>query len=127
LGEVPLDRLAAQQPRRTLLQLDEQWMGIPAVDLDLGEQRKTDTEAALAERGDLLLAVRLLLAELVAGKTEHHQAALAITLPQLLQSLVLRRETTLAGGIDHQQHLGRIGGESLALPVDGDAGNVEKR
>ena len=50
------------------------------------------------------------------------QAALAVLLPQRLQTLVLRREATFAGGIDHQHRLaGRqvaeingVGGVQLA-------------
>ena len=65
--------LIALLPSRpgALLQLDEQRMGVAAIDLDLGEQREGHAEPTLAEGGDLRLAIRLLSAELVARKTEH--------------------------------------------------------
>ncbi len=101
-------------------------MSIPTVHLDFGKKGKGNAEAAFAECCDFLLAVWLLLAELVTGKSEHDQSALAVTLPQRFQPLVLRGKTTLTGRIDHQQHLCIEIREPLLLALDGDAGNVQQ-
>jgi hypothetical protein len=51
-------------------------VGAGAVDLDLAKQREAHAEVDLAELRDLAGIARLLLAELVAGKAQHHQALL---------------------------------------------------
>src|SRR5690606_19292887 len=73
--------------------------------LDLGEHREIDPVVERAERPDLLLVARFLVAELIAREAQHHQAALAIIGPQPLQAGVLRRESALRGAVDHQQYL----------------------
>src|SRR3546814_6726044 len=78
-----------------------------AVDVDLGEHGEVHVVGQRTELPDLRLVARLLVAELVAGETQHHQAAVAIVAPQLLQARILRRETALRGHVDHQQHLSR--------------------
>src|SRR5690606_33603698 len=62
----------------------------------------------LAELTDGRLITRLLMTKLVAGKTEHFQATLAILFEQRLQTLVLRGKTAFAGGIHNQQNLALI-------------------
>ncbi|MNC58687.1 hypothetical protein D3C75_1084350 [compost metagenome] len=102
-------------------------MAAGAVDLDLAEQREAHAEIALAELGNFPCIARLLLAELVAGKAQHHKAACAVGLPQLLQALVLRGKAALAGGIDHQQRLAGEVAELLVLAAQGHAGDVQYR
>src|SRR3546814_6370520 len=74
-----------------------------AVDVDLGEHGEVHVVGQRTELPDLRLVARLLVAELVAGETQHHQAAVAIVAPQLLQARILRRETALRGHVDHQR------------------------
>ncbi|MOA16023.1 hypothetical protein D3C78_1362130 [compost metagenome] len=101
-------------------------MGIGTVDVDLFEQRKADTEVQLAELGDRSFVTRLLLAELVAGKAEHHQALVLVGLPQLFQALVLRSETALAGGVDHQHGLAGEIRQGLLLTLDRGARDAQQ-
>src|SRR5437870_5002141 len=75
LGEVPFDRFGAKQASFFFFQVLIQWSSIPAVDIDLREQRKRDTVVDFAKGRDLVLAARLLGPELVAGKTQDFQAA----------------------------------------------------
>src|SRR5690606_8516627 len=78
LGEVPLNRADAEQAALLALEPAPQRMGLRTVDLDLGEHREIDAVVERAERADRRLVARLLVAELVAGKAQHHQPALAI-------------------------------------------------
>src|SRR5690606_25382989 len=105
LGEVPLDRIDPEQATLLALEPGPQRMRTRAVDLDLGEHREIDAVVERAEGPDPGLVARLLVAELVARKAEHHQPALAVVAPQLLQPRVLRGETALRGDVDDQQHL----------------------
>jgi hypothetical protein len=66
-----------------------------AVHLDLREQREADAVARLAEGGDLVGASGLLGSELVAREAEDGEALVGVLLVELLQTGVLRRETTL--------------------------------
>jgi hypothetical protein len=59
---------------------------------------KAHAVVLLAEAGDLLVAARILVAELVARKAQHHQPALAIAFHSVLQAGELRREAAGAGG-----------------------------
>ncbi|MNP80699.1 hypothetical protein D3C76_1788710 [compost metagenome] len=56
----------------------------------------------------LFIFSRLLLAELVAGKTQDHETAVVIFLIKLLQVAVLGGEAAAAGRIDNQQHLALV-------------------
>ena len=105
LGEVPLDRPRAEEPRRFLFQRLEQRMGVRAVDLDLGEHREGHVVVEGAEILDLGLVARLLMAELVAGEAEHGEAAFAKAPVQRLEPRILRREAALARDIDDEQRL----------------------
>ncbi|MNH28231.1 hypothetical protein D3C79_883850 [compost metagenome] len=102
-------------------------MGAGAVDLDLAKQREAHAEIALAELRNFPCIARFLLAELVAGEAQHHQATGAVGLPQLLQALVLRGKAALTGGIDHQQRLAREVTELLVLAAQGHAFDVQHR
>src|SRR6185312_2803599 len=105
LGEVPLDRLAAEDALALVLQPPVQRVRMFAVHLDLREQREGDAVAGVAELADRRLVARLLVAELVAGKAQHHQAAVAVVPPQLFQAGVLRRKAAFRGHVDDQQGL----------------------
>src|SRR5205085_3097371 len=74
-----------------------------AVDVDLGHHREAHAVIELAELRDLLVAARVLRAELVARETEHHQPLAAIGLVQFLQPRELRRIAAGTGGV-HDQH-----------------------
>src|ERR1039458_1574519 len=107
LGEVPLDAIAQQAALFALQKLEDR-MRVVAVDLDLGEQWEVHSVIDLAERFDLVIGARLLMAELVAGKAEHLQAAVFVLGVKRLQTFVLRREPALAGGVDDQQDLSLV-------------------
>src|SRR3546814_19937459 len=64
-GEIPLDRLRAEQPRRLILERAEQRIGAVAIDLDLGEDREGNVVGQRAETGDFRGIARFLPAELV--------------------------------------------------------------
>src|SRR3546814_7351390 len=108
LAEVPLDRIDAEQAALLLLQPLPQRMRAVAVDVDLGEHGEVHVVGQRTEFPDRRLVARLLVAELVAGETQHHQAAVAIVAPQHLQARILRRETALRSHVDHQQHLSGV-------------------
>ena len=63
-------------------------MGVVAVDLDLGEQRKRHAVGLRAEIGDRRRVARLLLAELIAREAEHFEATPAKRLVQGLQAVI---------------------------------------
>ena len=77
LGEIPLDRLRAQEATRLLFERLKQRMGVRAVDLDLGEHRERHVVLLGAELADCSLVAWLLMAELVAREAKHREAALA--------------------------------------------------
>src|SRR5690606_40595558 len=52
-----------------------------------------------------LVGARLLGAEVVGGKAQDHEAAVAATLVELFERLVLGRQPTLRGDVDDQQRL----------------------
>ena len=127
LGEVPLDRLAAQQAGCLLFQPAEQRRGVGAVDIDLGHHRKADAVVALAKGADLLCIARLLRAELVAGEAQHRQTLGAVTLVQRLQAGVLRCEPAFAGGVDDEQHAASQIGQVQRLAIERGDCEVSKR
>lgn len=118
LGEVPLDRGGAQEATFLPPQPLPQWISGRSIDIDPGGQRETHPVIKLAEGLDLLRIARFLVAELVAGKADHHQALFAVTLPQCLQPGVLRGEATTAGHIDQQQDLPPLLFQLLDAAVD---------
>src|SRR5690606_36481067 len=126
LGEVPLDRTEAQQAAPLAPEPGPQRMRAGAVDLDLGRHREIHPVVERAELLDLLLAARFLVAELVAGKPQHHQSAFAIVAPELLQAGVLRGEAALRGHVDEQLHLSSELREPQRLAADCGRGEVER-
>src|SRR5581483_3500407 len=79
-----------------------------AIDFDLFEQREADLVIQRAEIADLFRTARLLMTELVAGETQHHESAILVSAIQRLQPFVLRREAALAGDVDDQHHFTAI-------------------
>lgn len=62
--------------------------------------------------------------ELITGETEHHKTPVFEFVVERLQSLVLRRETTLTRYIDDEQCLATVVVHLLPLAVDGDEVDV---
>src|ERR1019366_1128405 len=116
LGEVPLDAIAQQAALFALQELED-WMRVVAIDLDLREQREVHAVIELTEGLDLVIGARLLMAELIAGKAKHLQAAVFVLGVKRLQAFVLRREPALAGGVDDQQDLALVIAEFLVPAV----------
>jgi hypothetical protein len=100
LGEIPLDRLRAQEAGRVLFERLKQRMGVRAVDLDLCEHRERHVVLVGAKLADYSLVVRPLMAKLVARKSEHSKAALTKTPVQRFEARVLRGEAALARNIN---------------------------
>ena len=95
--------LVPRKPPFSALQVIVQRVRVRPVHVDLRKHRKRHAVIRLAERADLRFAARLLRAELVAGKAQHHEAPVLVLFVQFLQALILRREPALAGGV-HDQH-----------------------
>src|SRR5438045_4189871 len=115
LGEVPLDRLGAEQTRLRFLEVLIKRRGIGPIHVDLGEQWEGDAVVDLAELRDLVLRPRLLRAELIAGKAEYFEPARVHLFVQRLEPLVLRREAAFAVDVHDQQHLVLVAVELLWL------------
>jgi hypothetical protein len=58
-------------------------------------------------------------AELVAGKTQHHETSIAIALIQFLKPRILRGEAALTGDIDDEQRLAGVGRQHGVSAFDG--------
>src|SRR5476651_1009361 len=83
-------------------------MRIRTVHVDLRKHGERDAVVLLAKAANLGCIAWFLLAELVARKAQHRKAAIRITFVQVLQTLVLRRESAFACGVHDQQHLALI-------------------
>jgi hypothetical protein len=127
LGEIPLDRLRAQEPGRFVFERLKQRMGVCAVDFDLGEHRERHVEPVGAKLADCSFVPWLLMAELVARKSEYSEAALAKAPVQRFEARVLRGEAALARNIDDQQRLARKVAERARLAVDRLKRNVGRK
>ena len=109
-GEIPLDGVA-EQPAFFVFQELVKWVRVVAVDLNFRKQREIDAVIHIAERLDFVVVAGLLVAELIAREAENFEAAVVVSGVELLQSLVLRGEAALAGGVDDEQDLAFVGGE----------------
>ena len=89
-----------------------------AFDHDFREEGKAHLIIRGAEFLDLVVRARLLLAKLVGGEGKHFESLVLIFLVDLLQSLVLRCETALAGSIDDQEHFSLEPGQGDLLALD---------
>jgi hypothetical protein len=118
LGEVPLDRLRAQEAGRVLFERLKQRMGVCAVDFNPREHRERHVILVDAKFADCSLVPWLLMAELVARKSEHGEAALAKAPVQRFEARVLRGEAALARNIDDQQRLTRKVADRVRFAVD---------
>src|ERR1700710_1313321 len=98
-GEVPLDRLAAQNARRLFGEPLPQRMRAAAVHLDLAHHRKSHTVVDLAERCNLAVGAWVLAAKLIARETHHDQPLVAVLFPQGFEPGELRREAACAGRV----------------------------
>src|SRR3546814_11880355 len=94
-GEIPLDRLRAEQPRRLILERAEQRIGAVAIDLDLGEDREGNVVGQRAETGDFRGIARFLPAELVARNAQHPETARAEAALERPQPYILRGEADI--------------------------------
>src|ERR1700733_5667252 len=92
-------------------------MSVGSIYIDLPEHCKIHAIITLAEVGDMLAIAWLLPAELIAWEPKHFQASVRIFFMQLLQSRILRRESTLARGIDDQQNVTLVLVESNFLAI----------
>src|ERR1700753_2501998 len=88
-GEIPLDRRPEQSALFTFQMLIQR-MRVVAIDVDLGKHRKADAVIGRAELLDLPGVAGLLLAELVAGKSQYRKAARGKLLVERLQAFILR-------------------------------------
>ena len=73
--------------------------------MDLGVKRKGDAVLRAAEGFDFLQFTWFLTTEVVAGESQHTEAAVAKGLLQFLQAFVLGGETATTGHIDNQKNL----------------------
>src|SRR5699024_8537508 len=103
-GEVPFDAFGAEYTGRFRLEEFEQRVGVLTVYFDFREHRERDAVVLFAESANLVGIAGLLVTKLVTREAKHFQATVGVTLMERLQSLILRGEAALAGGIDDQQH-----------------------
>src|SRR5471032_3589580 len=94
-------------------------MRVRPVHVDLRKQGKRDAVVLFAKAADLSGIAWFLLAELVARETQHRKSAIRVTFVQLLQTLVLGRESALAGGVHDQQHLAQIAFHADGFTAEG--------
>ena len=85
---------------------------------ELREHRKRHVVGQLAELRDFLRRPRLLLAEIVAGKTEDRKPLGCKLAIQLFEPFVLRREAAFARDIHHERHLATVDPEIRRLAVE---------
>ena len=83
-------------------------MRIRPIDLDLLEQRERHAMIDLTGLLHDVIAERLLVPELVAGKPQHDKPLILIILVKTLQTFELRRETALRRGIDDKDDLSAV-------------------
>jgi hypothetical protein len=75
---------------------------------DLFKERKVDAEVAGAKICDFFVGAGFLGFEIVGGKTDHDQAAIAVIAIQLFQSFVLLGESTLRRNVDNEEDLAAV-------------------
>ena len=80
-------------------------VGLVALDHGLADHRKLDAIGQPAEVGNLLVAARLLLTEIIGREAKNDQTFVLEAVMQLFQAVVLIGEAAVAGGVHHQQHL----------------------
>ena len=102
-------------------EVHEDGMGVLAEHVDLLHQREGHAVVEAAELGNFFVAARLLVLELVAGEAEDDETLVLIFLVKGFQSVVLRSEAALRGGIDNHEDLAAVLGHVhlFALVVEG--------
>src|SRR4051794_38633468 len=119
LLEVPLHVAGLAVGVGRLLELGEDRVLLVAVHVDLLEDRERHAVGGAAELADLLRRARLLPHELVAGEAEHLEATRPVLLVQLLEALVLGRETALRRHVHHEERLALVLVEVGGLAFEG--------
>ena len=79
-----------------------------ADDGDLFKERKVDAEVAGAKVRDFVVGAGFLGPEIVGGKTDDDQAAIAVILIKLFQCFVLLGKSTLRGDVDDEEDLAAV-------------------
>ena len=102
-GSMSGAKRATTWPRRSMRNFSKfhspsGWPG----DGDLFKHGERGAEAGGAELGDLLVGAGLLAAEVVGGKAENLKAAVLVGPVELLETLILARQSALRGDV-HQQ------------------------
>ena len=92
LGEVPFDVLG-DQAWGLVLQVFEQGVGSRAVDLNLAHHGERHAVVKLAKLLDFVIAARVLLAKLVAGKADYGNPLVLVLFVQLFQASELGGKT----------------------------------
>src|SRR6185312_2628153 len=91
------------------------------------ENREAYVVDRAAEALDRRCITRLLLAELIAGKSQHREAARPEFLVEIVEPGILRREAAMAGRVDDQQDLVLEGGERNLAAIEIGRGEIMKR
>src|SRR5215203_2433885 len=118
LGEVPRNRLTAQQTLFLGFQVPIERMCVLAVHVDLREHRKGHTVLKIAKAAYFRLGSRLLAPELVARKPEDGKSRVFVFLIQRLETRILRSESAAARHIDNQQRPSTIWLERCCVTRD---------
>src|SRR5882672_4812498 len=95
-------------------------------DMEFVKERERHVVLGRAKLLDLFIAAWLLRTEIVAGKSEHREAASLIFFMDSFQGLVLRSITAFGGHVDDQKHFACIFLEGSLFAVDIFQGNVLK-
>ena len=120
LGEVPFDGFAAQQTRRLCAQPLVKRVGVGTIDIDLLHHGETHAVIDLAKIGNDFVARRILVAKLIARKTQNSQTLVFVGQVDFFKATKLWRETAGAGGV-HDQHdlaLQLAQGQALAVHLN---------
>lgn len=78
------------------------------VDFHFLKYREAHTVVDVTGLRDFVGPAGLLITELVAGETKHHQTLRGVLLVKRFEACILRREATMAGSIDHQNQFASI-------------------
>ena len=81
-------------------QLTEERIGLAALHRGFGQHRELHPEGVGAELGNLLIGPRLLVAEVVGRKADHHEPTVPVTGVEFLEPLVLLGEPAKARRVD---------------------------
>lgn len=76
-----------------------QRVGVVAIYVNLLHQRELDIEAGGAEILNLIFTARLLTTKLITWKSQHGESLVLVLVIQLLQTIVLVRESTLGSSV----------------------------